>query len=178
VARKSSLDRSIAELAVKSLKSAKTVDELRHAQAVAFPNKFGINLDRTGELIGKSCSSVAGLRKEFAALAKGQNLLRKNWSGCRRQNMTYEEEARMLGPFLDEAEKGGILIVIPIKNAYEQAVGREVPDSTVCRMLARHGWGKLKDGVLDSLILPSVGTAMRTSFWKRSPSVIQTNSSL
>ncbi len=35
-----------------------------------------------------------------------------------------------------------------------------------------------KDGVLDSLILPSVGTAMRTSFWKRSPSVIQTNSSL
>jgi hypothetical protein len=50
--------------------------------------------------------------------------------------MTHEEEARMLDPFLDEAKKGGILIVSPIKNAYEQAAGREVPDSTVYRMLA------------------------------------------
>jgi len=49
----------------------------------------------------------------------------------------------MLGPFLDEAKKGGILIVSPIKSAYEQTVGREVPDSTVYRMLARHGWRKL-----------------------------------
>jgi len=143
MARKSSLDRSIAELAVKSLKSAKTVDELRHAQAVAFPDRFGVDLDRTGEMIGKSRSSVARLRKEFVALVKGQKLPRHNWGGRRRQNMTYEEETRMLGPFLDEAKKGGILIVSPIKSAYEQTVGREVPDSTVYRMLARHGWRKL-----------------------------------
>jgi len=86
MARKSSLDRSIAELAVKSLKSAKTVDELRHAQAVAFPDRFGVDLDRTGEMIGKSRSSVARLRKEFVALVKGQKLPRHNWGGRRRQN--------------------------------------------------------------------------------------------
>jgi hypothetical protein len=143
VARKSSLDRSIAELAVKGLKSARTVDELRHAQAVAFPDRFGVDWDRTGEMIGKSRSSVARLRREFVALVRGQTLPRQNWGGRRRQNMTYEEEARMLGPFLDDAKRGGILIVSPIKGAYEQAVGREVPDSTVYRMLARHGWRKL-----------------------------------
>ena len=143
MARKSSLDRSIAELALKSLKSARTVDELRHAQAVAFPDRFGIDLDRTAQMIGKSRSSVARLRKEFVPLAKGQTLPRQNWGGRRRQNMARQEEERMLAPFLDEAKKGGILIVSPIKTAYEKAIGHEVPDSTIYRLLARHGWRKL-----------------------------------
>ena len=30
-----------------------------------------------------------------------------------------------------------------IKAAYEQALGRKVPKSTVYRMLARHGWRKV-----------------------------------
>lgn len=165
MARKSSLDRSIADLAVKGLKSAKTVDELRRAQATAFPDKFGVNLDRTGEMIGKSRSSVARLRREFVALSKGQKLPRQNWGGRRRQNMTQEEEARMLGPFLDEAKKGGILIVSPIKSAYEQAVGREVPDSTVYRMLARHGWRKLAPDKRH----PKTDSLVQEAFKKNSP---------
>jgi hypothetical protein len=35
------------------------------------------------------------------------------------------------------------LEVSRVKQAYEQAVGRVVPKSTVYRMLARHGWRKL-----------------------------------
>jgi hypothetical protein len=143
VARKALLDRSIVDLAVKSLMSARTVDELRHAQAVAFPDRFGIDLGKTAEMIGKSRSSVARLRKEFGSFAKGQELRRQNWGGRRRQNMTREKEAAMLEPFLDEAKRGGTLIVNPIKTAYEQAVGHQVPDSTIYRLLGRHGWRKL-----------------------------------
>jgi transposase len=143
MARKSSLDRSVAELAMMGLKSARTADELRRAQAVAFPYRFGINVDTTARMIGKSCSSAARLRREFAGLAKGEELRRGNWGGRRRQNMTREEEADLLGPFFEEAKMGGILIVNPVKKAYEQAVGRSVPDSTVYRLLARHGWRKI-----------------------------------
>ena len=143
MARKSSLDRSVAELAMKDLKNARTADELRRAQAAAFPDRFGIDLDRTAHMIGKSRSTTARLRKEFADLAKGQELRRRNWGGRRRQNMTREEEAEFLRPFFDDAKQGRILIVTPVKKAYEQAVERSVPDSTVYRLLARHGWRKI-----------------------------------
>jgi hypothetical protein len=143
VARKSSLDHSIVDLAREKLKSARTVDELRRAQAVALPDIFGIDLEKTGAMIGKSRTSVARLRGEFISLTKGRDLPRRNWGGRRRQNMKREEEDELLMPFFETAKKGGILVVAPVKDAYERAVGHEVPDSTVYRLLARHGWRKL-----------------------------------
>lgn len=143
MARKSSLDRSVVRRALDGLKRAKTVDELRRAQAVALPDRFGIDLDTTGAMIGKSRTTVARLRREFLGLARGTELPRKQWGGRRRENMTREEEARILSPFLERAENGGIVIVTPIKEAYEQAVGHRVPYSTIYRILVRHGWRKL-----------------------------------
>ena len=49
----------------------------------------------------------------------------------------------ILGPFFKKAASGGVLVVNEVKQAYEQAIGREVPKSTVYRMLARHGWRKI-----------------------------------
>ena len=143
MARKASLDRSVVQVALKGLKRAKTVSELRRAQAVAFPDRFGVDLQRTGEMIGKSRTSVARLRREFVAWARGKELPSENWGGRRRQNMTRDEEARIVAPFFHTAKKGGILTVSPIREAYEQAVGHRVPDSTIYRILARHGWRKL-----------------------------------
>jgi hypothetical protein len=143
VARKASLDRSVVQVALKRLKRAKTVSDLRRAQAVAFPDRFGVDLQMTGEMIGKSRTSVARLRREFVAWARGKELPSENWGGRRRQNMTREEEARIVAPFFHTAKKGGILTVSPIRKAYEQAVGHRVPDSTIYRILARHGWRKL-----------------------------------
>ena len=143
MARKSSLDRSVVLRALEGLKRAKTVDELRRAQAVALPDRFGVDLDTTGAMIGKSRTSVARLRREFLGLTRGEELPRKHWGGRRRENMTREEETRILNPFFHTAEKGGIVIVTPIKEAYEHAVGHRVPDSTIHRILVRHGWRKL-----------------------------------
>jgi hypothetical protein len=64
------------------LKSAKTADELRRAQAVALPDMFGVDLEGTGAMIGKSRTSVARLRSEF--LTKRNELTRKNREGRRR----------------------------------------------------------------------------------------------
>ena len=57
--------------------------------------------------------------------------------------MTPEEEAAFLAPFFEQAKHGGILVAAPVKAAYEKALGRKVPDSTVYRLLARHGWRKI-----------------------------------
>ena len=143
MARKASLDRSVVQVALKGLKRAKTVSDLRRAQAVAFPDRFGVDLQMTGEMIGKSRTSVARLRREFVAWARGKELPDSHWGGRRRQNMTRDEEARIVAPFFHTAKKGGILTVSPIREAYEQAVGHRVPDSTIYRVLARHGWRKL-----------------------------------
>jgi len=59
------------------------------------------------------------------------------------QYLTLQQEEDFLQPFLKSAEAGGLLTVMPIRNAYEKLVGHEVPKSTVYRMLARHGWRKI-----------------------------------
>jgi len=57
--------------------------------------------------------------------------------------MTFEEEQALLAPFFERARESGMLIVTPIKIAYEEKIGRTVAESTIYRMLARHNWRKL-----------------------------------
>jgi len=57
--------------------------------------------------------------------------------------MTLEEEQTLLAPFFEKAKEGGMLIVTPIKIAYQERTGRNVAESTIYRMLARHNWRKL-----------------------------------
>jgi len=63
--------------------------------------------------------------------------------GRHRQNMSEAQESMFLAPFFDRAVTGGILVVSEIKQAYEAVLGHEVAESTVYRMLARHGWRKI-----------------------------------
>ena len=63
--------------------------------------------------------------------------------GGNRRNLSYEAEAALLAPFLAMAEKGQILVVADIQRAYEEILGREVPNSTIYRMLDRHSWRKV-----------------------------------
>jgi hypothetical protein len=57
--------------------------------------------------------------------------------------MSLEEEDSFWEPFFEKAKEGGMVVVSSIKAAYEKAVGRSVPASTIYRMLARHGWRKI-----------------------------------
>ena len=61
----------------------------------------------------------------------------------RRQYLTLEEEKEFLAPFFAQAERGEIATVGQIWRAFEARVGHEVDDSTIYRLLARHGWRKL-----------------------------------
>jgi len=63
--------------------------------------------------------------------------------GRKNENMTPEEEAAFLKPFLKKARKGGVLIVNEIHKTYAALVKKETPLSTVYAMLHRNGWRKI-----------------------------------
>lgn len=63
--------------------------------------------------------------------------------GRRREYLTVEEEKQFLAPFFAQAERGEIATVAQIQAAFEERVGHEVDDSTIYRLLNRHGWRKL-----------------------------------
>jgi transposase len=56
---------------------------------------------------------------------------------------TLEEEKQFLAPFFVQAERREIATVGQIWQAYAQHIGHEVDDSTIYRLLHRHGWRKV-----------------------------------
>ena len=128
--------------AAQAVKMTGDARELRQAQAVLLAH-HEMSLEETGKIIGRSRATVGRMLAESRRRIEEPDRQRPKWGGRRRQNMSVEEETAFLAPFVSEAERGGVLVAAPIKAAYEQALGRSVPDSTVYRLLARHGWRKL-----------------------------------
>lgn len=63
--------------------------------------------------------------------------------GRRHQHLTLEQEQQFLAPFFAQAQVGTISTAAEIKQAFEALVGQEVAESTMYRLLNRHGWRKL-----------------------------------
>jgi hypothetical protein len=107
--------KEVLKQAMELLFSARTAKELRQAQAVVLPLKFGFSLEDK----------------------KGSH------GGRRRQNMSYEEEVAFLAPFFEKASQGGILIVGIIKEELDKRLGRNTALASAYNLLHRHGWRKL-----------------------------------
>jgi len=131
------------EAAIAQAASAKTVGELRLAQALLLPLKFGLSLDETGVVLGLSKSWTLRLRKRFGRLQTGEEKP-KTKTGLRNPaRMTFEAEAALLEPPIELAKQGGVVIVQPLKVQIETVLGYSMALSTVYAMLHRHGWRKL-----------------------------------
>lgn len=63
--------------------------------------------------------------------------------GRRHEYLTVEQEREFLAPFFARAERGEIATAGEIKRVFEAQVGHEVDESTIYRLLHRHGWRKL-----------------------------------
>lgn len=131
------------EAAERVVRETADAHELRQAQAILLPALLSLDLIATGRAIGRSRATVSRLQAEFRAVASGHETPRSRWGGRRRQHMTVEEEQAFLAPFLPTAQDGGVLVVSDIHRAYEAALGKRVPPSTIYRLLARHGWRKI-----------------------------------
>ena len=63
--------------------------------------------------------------------------------GRYRENLTIEEEVELLSFFEEQSQSGKLVVAGKIKQAYEEKVGAEVAESTIYRMLSRHGFRKI-----------------------------------
>jgi len=124
------------------LATAKSVKELRQAQAVILPLEFNLSLEQTATITGVSKRWVNQLRTEFIR-AEGVIDRQTSRGGRHRENLTLAEEADFLSPFLDQAKTGGILVVSEIKEALQAQLGRAVALASVYNLLHRHDWRKL-----------------------------------
>ncbi|HVA39207.1 MAG TPA: helix-turn-helix domain-containing protein [Candidatus Binataceae bacterium] len=121
------------------LHAAASAVELRAAQSVLFVADYGLSLRQTADMLGCSVSTVGRLRRWLKKTPPDGGALHARWGGRRRQNMSFVEERRFLNMFKDQATRGRGIAVKAIWQAYEAVLGRAVPDSTIYRLLQRHG---------------------------------------
>ena len=129
--------------ALQAIGSAKTIEQLRQAQALVLPLQYGMSLAQTAQAIGISTGWVCRLRNQFIRGQIVEDGSKPVRGGRHRENFTHEQEAELLKPFLEEAGKGGILVVGKIKPQLEAALGREMGLSTVYKRLHWHNWRNL-----------------------------------
>jgi transposase len=131
------------EQAKKVLSKARTVGELKQAQAVILPLEYGFSIEQTASVIGVSKGWACRLRTQFINSDGACIKNKPKRGGRRRENMSVEEEKEFLAPYFEKAASGGILIVGEIKQSLDRKLGREAALASVYNLLHRHGWRKL-----------------------------------
>jgi transposase len=94
------------------------------------------------QAVGLSVSHVRRVWSEYlrGGLTTGQG---RPKGGRHHQNLTLAQERSLLAPWQPQARGGQLVTARGIKVAYEKRLRRAVPDSTVCRLLARHQWRRV-----------------------------------
>lgn len=124
------------------LKKAKTKSEFQRVQCVWMRLKKNLSAPDIAELMGWCVSSVRRVHALYYK-RRGEIFKGADRGGRHRENLSKEEEKKLLNQFFDKAKDGGIIVVSEIKLAYERRVGHKVPKSTVYRMLSRNDWRKV-----------------------------------
>ena len=73
----------------------------------------------------------------------GLDAISGNHYGSNHRNMSVEEEASILAPFKERAEKGELVEISEIAKAYQSAVEHPVSRGQIYSVLHRHGWRKV-----------------------------------
>ncbi len=103
-------------------------------------------LGRTGpdvaQVIGRDPETVYRYKRRF--LKEGEAALRTaTWGGRRNQVLTLEQEREFVAGFRAAADRGELITAAGMIQALAEQTGRLVDDSTIYRMLERHGWRKV-----------------------------------
>jgi transposase len=125
------------------VKQADTARELRTALSVLIPKRCSVTNADVGQLLGVGIATVVRMQRKIRDQVAGAIKPKGTWGGRRRQLLSWDEEMEFLKPWVTKAEIGGVLVVPPIRAALEEKIGKQVPASTVYRLLARHGWRKV-----------------------------------
>jgi len=126
----------------KAVFNIKDLTNYRRVLSLRLRDVFKMTAAQIGSTVGFSEQNVRQIHADY--FKQGNSVFNKPQKGGRhRENMTMQEEEKLLEPFFRASENSGIVTVSVIQKAYEQKLGRQVNVSTVYRMLGRHGWRKL-----------------------------------
>lgn len=129
------------------LRSARTVDELRTAQAVLLPLLLGLSIEQTALAIGRCAGATCSLRTRFFRIAEGVQPPPRGKRELRnRAHATLQEERRLLGEVFGQARQARADAVQRLHLALEQRLGKQVARSSVYRLMQRHGWQRPQPG--------------------------------
>lgn len=105
--------------------------------------KKDMGTSQIAEIVSLSESHIRRIWSDYlrGGLTAGQGRAK---GGRRHQHLSIIEERGLLQPFEKEARQGRALTARAIKRVYEERIGKVVPDSTVCRLLARQGWRRIQ----------------------------------
>lgn len=135
-------DRRTIDSLAERLKKAEGKPEFQRIQCILLRATLGASAKDIAQVVGWTTGTVRVMHSQYAKEGEAFfDVARRG--GRHRQNMSLDQEAEFLAPFFDRAKAGGLLVVTEIKAAYEAELCREVAESTVYRMLARHGWRKI-----------------------------------
>jgi transposase len=143
MARTAKLGDEAVQAARTIVQQAKTARELRTGLSILIPKECGASNADTASVLGVGVATVVRMQKKIRDQVDGKEQEKGSWGGRRREILPVKEEEAFLAPWVEKAEKGGVLVVPPIQSALEERLGRSVAPSTVYRILARHGWRKV-----------------------------------
>ncbi len=135
--------KEVLEKAKETLVNARTIEELRQAQAVILPLEYGFSIDQVAAVLGISKGWACQLRMRFIQAGGLPAEIKPKRGGRRREIMSKAEECAFLAPFFDKATHGGILIVSEIKNVLDARMGRKTALASTYNLLHRNNWRKL-----------------------------------
>jgi transposase len=124
------------------LKETKTKADFQRVQCLWLRASMGLSSNQVADAVGLRSGTVKIIQSKYFKEGEAA-LLGVGRGGRRNENMSFEEEVKLLSSFTEKATKGGVLVVSEIKAHYERKVGHMVPKSTIYRMLSRHGWRKI-----------------------------------
>jgi len=125
------------------VQKAESARELRAGLSILVPKECRVSNAATARVLGVGVATVVRMQRKIRDQVDGKSQEKGHWGGRRREILSVEEEEAFLRPWVEKAETGGVLVVPPIHAALEERLCFPVADSTVYRMLARHGWRKV-----------------------------------
>lgn len=101
----------------------------------------GKSLEEISEKTGYHISTASKLIARY--MRDGISAIAENHYKGNRRNMSFEEEAAILAPFIERAERGEMVDIKEIAAAYQKAVPHKASDTQIYYVLHRHGWRKV-----------------------------------
>jgi len=141
MAMKRLLEGDIEELS-KAIRNSRNSNECRRVQCVYLGVLFpSMTAQEIGEITLYSKSQVWAIHGKYKK--EGLEGLIDSRGGRYRENMTIDEESKFLEPFVEKSKTGTLVVAGEIKKSYEAKIGKDVAESTIYRLLDRHGFRKI-----------------------------------